>query len=254
MQAQSILVDIQALLDTRLATAGFISEDFGYQLATSNTYYDRSSDELYTKEFGKLSKQLYDDINKEYASEIFRLSTMTAYPRFLQELLTLQKEISVNSPITAINNIDVNVHPYILTEQESEEIVTALKYHLRPMDIDIRVVNIPPDKLTAELVSSRYMALTLYNPVSWIEAQKESFLKMAFSGITLYTPQVNHIRDLTVDEIKELDKLGDCDIFEVMQEVMKAYIRIQYIPIGAMSSNTVKNPRHTFRPMDHEYR
>jgi len=231
----------------RMACAHWINETYSERLGKMGSYYVRESDELDLAEFGRLSAASIKRILSAAGDEVICLSVMTAFTRFLQELLKVQTELAMASPIAPIRIIDINIHPYTLDDKSCEELCAAVQYNLLPYSVEVKVVNLPPERITAGYIKDRYMALAIYNPADWIEVNKDEFLKGQYRSLTLYTPRINHIRDLTSAEREELDKLCVVDLFDLFRDSVKAYIRMEYIPIAAVSANTPVNPNHTFR-------
>lgn len=245
--ANAICVDIAMLLDLRLACAHWIEAGYSEKLAKMGSYYVRESDNLDCAEVGSLSARSIQLILDSTSDEILSLSVMTAYTRFLQELLKVQTDLALASPISPIQVVDINIHPYSLDEKTRSELCAAVKYNLLPHEVEVNVVSIKDAQLNAAYIKDRYMALSLYNPANWIESNKDELLKGEYRHLTLYTPRINHVRDLTREEREELNRLSVVDLFDLFRDSMKAYIRLEYIPVAAVSANTPVNPKHTFR-------
>jgi hypothetical protein len=80
----------------------------------------------------------------------------------------------------------------------------------------------------------------MYNPVLWIEANKDEFLKHKCKDVTLYTPRINHVRELTPEEIAELRKAG-MNVYSSIEVAMKPYIRYSYLDVGIFCADTPLN-------------
>lgn len=247
MSGDALLVDIAMLMDFRLGAAGLISAQFAFDLSDSSSYYHRSSDELFSLKWGKLSKTTLDGVTKKYLQEILQVSPMTAYVGFLREMLILQSQLAIASPIQPISRLDINTYPYRLTNEDSQSLAQAISYHLYPHRLDISVMYIEPKALNGTAVSNRYMAMAVYNPVQWIESNKEDFLAGQYRDITLYTPRINHARDITDEEKQQLSSYGELDLFLILRDSMKTYVRVEYVEVCAVCANTPINPKHTFK-------
>ena len=117
----SILVSLDCLLDTRLATVSKINLDIANKLLDGDDYHTRDQDV-----FVGIDKEYFKEVYKNRDIETLKKSSLTNIVPLLRHLVSKLKEQSIVRPFHDGGNIVVNMYPYKLTIDEQDEICAAI--------------------------------------------------------------------------------------------------------------------------------
>jgi hypothetical protein len=235
MNTKKIYVDVQSLLDLRIGTLMTISPEFAIALSQDKSYYERTVEKFGNTELGYLEKSLYDSVYAAYPTRVLKNSILTKAHLFVLDLCCAFSEKESNTSI----EIAVNTYPFEFTAQETKEFILCLTQYVGNLFyITVNCTNIKD--LGVVDVSDNYMALIMYNPKPWLDAHARQLQKGATKSVKLYTPRVNHIREFTAEEEKQIKKTGH-DLFELTRLALAPAIGIEYIHISVFSADTDTN-------------
>jgi len=163
------MVDIDSLLDTRIATVARINEEAAVALIKTPEYARRQSDELHT-----LTKL----ITKEQFDEGYRLRDWQtlAYSRPTEVLWLLgemvrqsEQDMVAVAPKGSSIQVDINFYPYQLTEEEKRELILMVASYSGTFAL-VREVYIPLEDLSLSLINDhKWNAMFIYHGKEWLE-------------------------------------------------------------------------------------
>ncbi len=235
----TILVSINSLLDTRLGTLIKINPDFAFNVTSSSPYYNRVIDVFEDEEYGRLDIELYNKVYETFKESIVRNSLKTKLTSFLFELCNKLVMKAIDGPIKSMVSIDVNLHPYKFTVEESKELIKTISESLNNQFI-VNYVNISTENLTCDLVNNQYSSLIMYNYGDWFNYHTSRLRTRILKEIVLYAPRLNFVRELT-DEEKNLFKYKDMDEFGLTEMLLCDFIKLQYLPVNLFCADTPAN-------------
>lgn len=184
-----ILVHIDTLLDTRLGTLSLIRPEAAVQTISDDRYYFRVIDD-----FSAICGVDLPEFREAYAKrnmETLRASVITEVPFILRELIVkLQKE-EEETPYMEGLGVEVNIWPYELDEGERYALYLAVREFIGSLT-PLAIVSIHPEKLTPELVKSKYSGLILYDLNEWVKHHLETFKTVRFPRVTVLAPALFH--------------------------------------------------------------
>jgi len=213
-QEQALLIELDCLLDTRLATIARISEQSAVEVL-KNGYHKRNADW-----FGDyVDMDQYTRLYKARDIETLKLARPTEGFRFVREMVKLYREqaVSANSPYSGRIKIAVNTHPYQLTAELTDLVGRALAVNFGAT-APCEMVSLSPAELTPEAVRSRYCMLMMYEYDPWLSMhynydpsklsadQMKQVLKSLLLDVTLFAPAVYYKKPPTQDEVEEVMK------------------------------------------------
>lgn len=200
LEANIIYVDIDSILDTRLGTLASLKEEYAVN-ALLNGYTDRDRDE-----FNDVPYEIFSKAYEKRDVNTLMLSTFTDVFVLLDSCIKSTFETAATNPNTKPLQIQVNVYPYELTEEEMSEISIAVWSRLREM-VDVSVVNINDASLTPEYCKETYSMMIRYDYQSWLKIHHDShaFEKTKIPEISIIAPALYQKRpsEQELNELKE---------------------------------------------------
>lgn len=201
---QSIYIELDAILDTRLATISRINQEAATRMLGNEAYYKRLSDEFWLID-PTITEQAYKDM---YAARNWETLQAARPSGLLVELINvvqgLEKRIMVGDPEISKLNIDVNIYPYDLNEEEIAGILDSIKEYCG-VDTTIAHVNIPYSKISTEHIrKANWAILYMYNFFEWESAYFPTLKEKPHGvpSVSLVVPDL--IRSLSM--LAELEK------------------------------------------------
>lgn len=185
-RAESIvLVELDALLDTRLPTMGSISPEAAVEASKDERYFNRLIDDF--TEINGIGKDAFREAYRRRNAEIVHASVITEIPFILHELvLNLEKE-KRDTPFVSRVKVEVNIYPYEFDEEECDLIALAVMSRCGH-ETEVKCVRISPQELTPTICKSRYSGLILYNFRDWMEHHLEGFKQVKMPRVSVMAP------------------------------------------------------------------
>lgn len=165
-----ILIELDALLDTRLAAIAHISEDLADKVINSGYMkYERLSDEMELYYEG-VDGDLYSSIYKQRGELGLCKKAFVTNMLFKLDGIVRDHELKAlaGNPETGNVEIDLNIYPYKLTQEEATELSSLVE---RDVGIvaKVNIVNIPYNKINFAFINQcKYTMLVFYNFNQWL--------------------------------------------------------------------------------------
>jgi hypothetical protein len=249
---QRLLVELDALLDTRLGTMACIDPAAAADLLV-NGYDTRMSDEFEkftTRVTAATFKEAYQ--NREIHSLMFAIPTeMNA--SMLDIIMQLEHAKLGGSPEVESIHLEVNYWPYKLEPWEVEQFAAIINTQIGTMT-NLKMVNVSPSELTLEyLLYKAYTAIIIYNFQDWLDAQFGSLTeppKTLLPGISLIVPQLSSHGEAKLREGFEIrnSKGQNSNPFEIVRYALASIIGVTYFSsrhFSAMKLVTPERRGHT---------
>ena len=225
---QRLLVDIDALFDTRMGTLSLMDPEL-IKTAVVNGYEKRPSDEmgklLGDDSLTEVFKERYKnrDINTLKASVcsniIFTIRELTGYWDRLLNETTMVESITV----------EINTYPYDMSQSDKESLEAAVLYYASAYS-NIKAVNIPTEKITVSLLKERYSGMIVYDIDNWLQYHLDEFKTIKMPDVSIITPALYHNKvpteaELAQNEIKELDAFG------ALKLAFAEFVTLEFVPV-----------------------
>lgn len=228
--SEIIYVDLDALLDTRLGTLAYLKNEYAVN-ALSNDYMTRDRDE-----FKDVSYEVFKKAYEKRDIDTLKLSTFTNVFTLLQSCIKSTFETAAtNSNIKPIQ-VQVNVYPYKLDEEEMSEISIAVWSRLKEM-VDVNVVNINDVFLTPAYCKDQYSMMIRYDYQSWLKIHHDShaFDKVKMPTVSIVAPAIYQSRP-SVEELEELQKQS-IHPFDATEFSLAPFFTLRLVDISVFSIN-----------------
>ncbi len=223
MQLESLLVDLDAILDTRLPLLlEKFPDDQDYIIVN---YFGRATnaiENLFTfKEFNEwyLNRDKHLLINARMTSVLFIVKD------FVNNVLS-----AMHSNIShAIPHIFLNIYPYDLNNNELKFIIKGILAHIRP-EVNIDVISIDNTKLKPSYLNNTIWGMIKFDFYNWIidngEILKDDYEKCP--DVKVITPayfpaEINELPSLFIKDGKKIDPYNNFSI------LMKPIIDIEFV-------------------------
>lgn len=223
MKTSAILVELDVILDTRMATLNRMGEQ-AVANALKAGYHDRPFDFFPGVDEAEF-KRLYDARDKVTLAQ----ALVTPICQLVREFVAKTLDNVHNSPFHYHPKIVLNIHPYKLTEGEINVMIKTLR-GLTLGAADIEVIDKSYAELTPLYVKNYLSTMVLYQYDQWLEAHSASgaFKQVTAPDVTLLAPAIY---------FKKPDKKpkADEDPFAAMMQLASPFIGLVLMPIEKFS-------------------
>lgn len=219
----SLLIELDALFDTRLGTIGGVSQEL-FNDVISNNYHNRLGD-FFPNISNEEYRRLYSLRDKK---TLFR-TMINSIGHLLRDFAKSTIKNSINSPFIYKPRILINVHPYDLTTEEEELIIKGVAIVTNGM-ADIKCINRTYEELTPMYVKNNLSIMILYEYYNWLEIHSANklFKKTTCPEVTLLGPAI-YINPINKTKIPKEDPFR---AFELLAEPI---INLKLLPIEMFS-------------------
>lgn len=232
-----ILVEIDALLDTRLPTLGKISSGAAVKASKDLRYFNRVIDDF--EEICGVSKETFREAYRNRDVEILQASVLTEMVLVLNEL-TLKLEMQANdTPHVGNVIVEVNIHPYELDEDDRQAIAEAVAvrcgYHT-----EVRCVSYHHKDMTPEAIKNRYSGMFLYNFRDWMQYHVEAFKTTRMPTVTIMAPALFYDEVPGSDEFVKDGMRQDINAFQLSELASVEMFSLSLLPARHFSMARIK--------------
>lgn len=183
-----ILVELDALLDTRIGSMNKFSPSLSSELVVDKGYYSRVSDDF--DRYGAGTTMMWRNGYVSRDVDVLERSRPTLIPSILGELIRDIYAQSMDNPIWHGADVIVNVWPYNMLEAERLELGIVLRELIIPVeddeyvfDTEFSTVSLSPEELTLDRIRENWEMVILYNFHDWYDAQAQGMVD-ATAGAT----------------------------------------------------------------------
>ncbi len=199
-QKESIYVELDVLLDTRLGTVACIDEGLAISLLESGKYHTRIDDQ-----FAGVDMAVYQERYKQRNALTLQKSIVTGILDIVQELVTKLSEQASESPVDNGGKVVVNTYPYELTDAEKDEMGKAIFVWVNQL-APVELVFIAPTALTPEHCKESYTCMFMYAQNDWMDLHAEAFKKTRLPEVSLFAPAIYVVNKPNPEELEKMMK------------------------------------------------
>lgn len=201
--SQRLYVELDCLLDTRLATLIHLNESWASQVVQED-YRERRSDNW--QHLGvDVPWETYQAAYSARDGDVLKLAKLTNLAPLLNHITNeLEKNIQ-NAPMVGRVEVEVNLYPYVCAEPVQAAIRDAVQYMLSS-DAMVTVTYLPLETLTPTQIDHRWDAVVQYDFNAWLN-QHHTALKakplprILFISPALLLPEVSPTEEIYVEGI-----------------------------------------------------
>lgn len=209
-----LMVDLDALFDTRLATLEFIDPWLAIN-ALKNGYLDRVSDDF---EFCPIAlfKQVYDKRDLNILENSMLTDVVLIVLDFLKTAIKQRTDV----------NLYINIYPYDIDPQASGELLLPF-YKAIDGQANIHVVKLNYKELSIKECKEHFSYLIKYDYIDWLKYHSKELVKNPMREITLVAPRL-YLGGTPTQQ--QLDELGNAKMepYRAVELVMSSFINLEY--------------------------
>lgn len=165
-ESHDIIIDLDVLLDTRLALLYAISEDVAVAEVNSGRYNKRIRDN-----FGNISASVFNHFYKKRNKVLLKYALPSNIFKLVNELLIGHISDSVTTKITKVY---INTYPYDLQEDEKKIIIGVVDGLFKNCTFELISLN-NITGLTPKWVSENVQTVIKYDGLEWLENHSKLF-------------------------------------------------------------------------------
>jgi hypothetical protein len=214
----SILIELDCLFDTRLCTLASMGDDI-LNKAFNDNYFTRLIDR-----FVGIDNDLYSTSYDKRDKSILKYAYITPLSDLIKEFSVRAHKQIISSPFHSKPKIIVNTYPYILTDEEADNIIQGL-ITLTEGIADIELINNTYEDLTPAYIKQLDIVV-MYRYDIWLETHSKNKLltKTTCPDVELLAPGI-FFKQVTDKNIKPLES------FKAMEELTAPFISLKLLPI-----------------------
>ena len=226
-----ILIDIDALLDTRSGTLFSIDPAAAIATLKNKTYAGRIIDFFPLVDMRVFSKK-YANRDKS----ILKFSSITNTLGILHDFIQRVMNKNLNSPVEMDIEIHLNIHPFVLSDYEKKLLTIALASKL-PLKPIVKLVDYSLENLNPYFVKTNYNTLVLYDFFTWVElhSKNELIKKHPIPEVTIFAPAI--LKHIDTDTTKDLPTQ-----FTNVMTVMQPFVGLILLPADVFCSYLANSP------------
>ena len=222
-----VLVELDALLDTRLATLSRMDQQAAVACLKDPRYFGRQIDD-FTEVCG-VGRAAFLDAYRQRDVQTLEASTMTEIPLILAELTMKLEADIVDTPFASEIVVEVNCHPYVLDAEEKEAVALGVAGRCG-QKTRVVCVDLPPSELTPSFIKDRYSGIILYNFRDWMEVQMENFKTHRMPRVSVLAPALHHDKVAAPDEFSRTGVSPEISIFQLTEIGMVEMFALSLLP------------------------
>ncbi len=224
-----VLLDFDALMDTRLATLASIDESLANEVGQTEEYYNRYSDKL-------------SQINEQIDDKVFADRYLKRNKDILQYCLSTDVlqliTLGFNSMMPSIHRgiipkdvrVVINFYPYRLSKTEMRLIEDMVLQHL-PYEVSVESIYLDIYNLTPSNLALNYKEWYTYDIEGWVDLHQKVLLSRPITSVNVILPK------LSTSGNDPLAESFDVDPFSARELLFKPYINLNYIDLKYFTYN-----------------
>lgn len=189
------MVDLDSLLDTRLAVIRNINPEAASFLMESDEYWLREHDDWEKLTEGRITNAAFKAAwamrGGENTADTLNASVETGLSPFILRLLA-EANINARDNMAEVENeigIAVNIAPYVLSNDQREELeeIIHAKYG---KELPVRIYDIKLEDLTCVRLDAVCDMLITYQFIDWMHLHHEELAKVTMSDFNMIGPKM----------------------------------------------------------------
>ena len=228
-----ILIDLDCLYDTRLATLKGLDDGLVGK-AIASGYRDRVTDNL-VELIPELDMEAYKTLyaNRDISTIVTAARFPTAIIIDLGIVVMEHIKMATKGPIAGTPVVTINTYPYNLTKEEIATITSALHHDLNEPLCKVKAISLSPEQMAPGLLAARYPTVFMYNIAHWMTLHESTIKTLAPIDIIVFAPKLYITGNLaTVPGYQLLDGIN---IGALAGELHMQYFRLELLEANRFS-------------------
>ncbi len=220
---QIIHVDLDAIMDTRLATLFALNPSYVDE-ALSNGYHTRLIDD-WTLITSLKDNQLFKTAYANRNIETLKHSRMTGIVLALDTILSKMIKDNISNPLAESFVVRLNFYPYNeLTYDDRQTYIKWFSYYLHPT-VGIEEVYIPTKEITPKHIDDNYGGFIIYNLEEWCKHHIEALANHKIPTVSLFAPALHSTHVPTKKEM-QIASIGEMTGPQAFEYMLTEYLEV----------------------------
>lgn len=188
-----IFVELDALLDTRLATIAKINDEAAQRILDHTEYFDRLNDDF--EKYTGIPRNISDDVYKRRDRHTLVREDGTANALLTPMVLQLNeivKSILADGMVRHTPRkfkVIISTSPYTLPREDMDAIAAAIYRHIGEQ-VPVVCMDISLKDLVPSIIRSNYSGIILYHFNEWLSYHAKEICKTFFPRVTVLAPRL----------------------------------------------------------------
>ena len=170
MSEQKILIDLDAIFDTRLGTIAKLNSNAADALVNTPElflkYHSRTKDDWNELTNGNITVEAFNAAYRERNVETLKASAITNYGTLLQGIINDLETKMIHTPLVSSVELHINTWPYVLNEGELDMLKLCASEYTGLLT-EIKTVILRPEMLKPQILDKNYAVYITYNFNDW---------------------------------------------------------------------------------------
>ena len=226
-----VLVELDALLDTRLGTVA----DYGqkpYDTVILNNYINRTHNNISAFD-PSIDLEEFNQKFEQRDVDTLTKSNLTEMVFFIQKLLGQYLKEAATEPLKKSPKITVNTYPYVLSEAEEDELKNILPVFWG-VGVAINLVHIPLANLTPRTIKEQWTQVIMTDFNRWMGLHHEALLKAPMPTVELIAPIVHLNESEEEFDLHYLSEEDQATIRKLTPEAALEAMLVEYVQLGML--------------------
>ena len=237
MSNQTVYVELNALMDTRIACIEEIYSVSTAKRVLANGYETRETDD-----WGVLDTLINThEVNSLYTSHDLTLlakSMMSNLVRVLKDFVREANKGSAGIPMVDPVAVHINTAPYRLPEQHCQVIANSIAHHLGITDV--KTINVPRHLTTPAFFQGSYKTVFMYDFITWFTMHHKSIHSQVMSEMVWYVPKLKAFGEAAQLMEASLDETASMfykkmNVWDAATIALTGYMNLQFLDVDAFN-------------------
>lgn len=228
-ESYKILVDLDALLDTRLATLASIDVELANTVGQSEAYYHRFTDKLSLID-ERIDDDLFGDRYLKRQEGILDYALATDVVHLISMGLNDMMPNVYRGIVPKDVRLIVNTYPYRIPQSRRDSLQAAILHHI-PYEVTVEMVHIGTPNLTPATLGGTYDEWYVYNIEPWLAMHTNALLTRPVTKMNIILPKLS-----TSGNDPQAESF-DVEPFKARELLFKPYMNLNYVDLKFFSYN-----------------
>lgn len=189
MATRKIMIEADALFDTRLGTLDIINPAAASRVVQNEDYWRRDHEDWTMLTGGLVTTEQFKEAYAKRDDKTLASSMATSIYLVLVKVLNDYQANVVDGMVDDDIQLVINQHPYKFELDEIEELTAILRMYLGT-DLTVTFCDIPLAELTPKELTDRYAAAFIYNFFDWIKIHQMALLTQRSPDFNMVSPKL----------------------------------------------------------------
>lgn len=222
---QGIYVDLDCLLDTRLA---ILERELGVEQIDYEAYRLRQIDE-----WDQLDKETFRSLYAKRDKALLKSAVLTNMSKLISRVCQDCVAMLEASPIFSSVKLYVNVYPYQLDDDEREEILYCVSHLVNGL-VPIELIDFSLTDLNVDWVGAHLDVMFMYDPHAWLNSQIMNFQRHPLTEVKLIAPALFQEKLPQAEDYDALDREKGLGLvfFDAVSHTARGWINLNFIDVA----------------------